>query len=107
MQHDGRSARIGWKEFNYFCQCDGRAKGFAREHQNGFLWDLDWTTLNDALSGDFHREYLSIWLDSDVLVCPIPSTYVETHSLALRPAVLWCGNDVASRHIRICRGLTQ
>jgi hypothetical protein len=29
MQHDGRSARVGWKEFNYFCRCDGRAKGIC------------------------------------------------------------------------------
>jgi len=30
-----------------------------------------------------------------VLVCPIPSTYVEMHSPVLGPAVLRCGNDVA------------
>ncbi len=59
------------------------------------------------LGGDFHREYLSIRLDPDVLVCPIPSTYVETCSPVLGPADLRCGNDVASRHLRICRGLTQ
>ena len=63
--------------------------------------------LNDALGGDFHREYLSIRLDPDVLVCPIPSTYVEMCSPVLGPAVLRCGNDVASRHLRICQGLTQ
>ncbi len=34
---------------------------------------------DDALGGDFHREYLSIRLDPDVLVCPIPSTYVELY----------------------------
>jgi hypothetical protein len=53
------------------------------------------TTLNNALGGDFHREYLSIRLDPDVLVCPIPSTYVEMHSPVLGPAVLRCGSDVA------------
>ncbi len=42
-----------------------------------------------------------------MLVCPIPSTYVETCSPVLGPAVLRYGNDVASIHIRICRGLTQ
>ncbi len=42
-----------------------------------------------------------------MLVCLIPSTYVETCSPVLGPAVLCCGNDVASRHLRICRGLTQ
>ncbi len=42
-----------------------------------------------------------------MLVCPIPSTYVETCSPVLGPAVLQYGNDVASRHIRICQGLTQ
>ena len=73
----------------------GGQKGFAREHQNGFLWDLKWTILNDALGGDFHREYLSIRLDPDVLVCPIPSTYVEMHSPVLEPAVLRYGDDVA------------
>ncbi len=32
-------------------------------------------------------------MDPDVLVCPIPSTYVETCSPALRPAVLRCGGQ--------------
>ena len=59
------------------------------------------------LGGDFHRDYLSIRMDPDVWVCPIPSTYVGTCSPTLGPAVLGYGNDVAIRHIRICRGLTQ
>jgi len=63
----------------------GGRKGFAREHPNKFLWDLKWTTLNDALGGDFHREYLSIRLDPDVSVCLIPSTYVEMCSPASGP----------------------
>ncbi len=46
----------------------GGWKGFAREHQHGFLWDLEWTKLNDALGGDFHREYLLLqvsWSECD------------------------------------------
>ena len=51
--------------------------------------------LSVEISRDFHREYLLIRLDPDVVVCPIPSTYVEMHSPVLGPAVLRCGNDVA------------
>ncbi len=35
-------------------------------------------------------------MDSDVLVCLIPSSYVGVHSPALGPAVLRQGADVAS-----------
>ncbi len=69
--------------------------------------DLEMSLHYDDLGGDFHRDYLSIQMDPDVLVCPIPSTYVRTCSPALGPAVLQYGNDVAICHIRICQGLTQ
>ncbi len=46
------------------------------------------TTLNDALVEDCHQEYLSNRMDHDVVVCPIPSTYVE-------PARLTVHNDMA------------
>ncbi len=29
------------KSLTTFCRCDGRAKGIAREHQNGFFLDLE------------------------------------------------------------------
>ena len=53
------------------------------------------TMLSVEISRDFHREYLLIQLDPDVVVCPIPSTYVEMHSPVLGPAVLRYGDDVA------------
>lgn len=37
---------------------------------------------------------------------PVPSFLVHMESV-LGPAVLQCGNDGASRQLRICRGLTQ
>ena len=61
----------------------------------------------DDLGGDFHRDYLSIQMDPDVLVCLIPSRYVGMCSPALGPAVLRYGNDVASYHVKICQGLTH
>jgi hypothetical protein len=61
------------------------------------------TTLNDALVEDCHQEYLSNRMDHDVVVCPIPGTYVEP----ARFAVQRYGNDVAIRHLMICRGLTS
>jgi hypothetical protein len=61
----------------------------------------------DDLGGDFRRDYLSIQMDPNVSVCPIPSMYIGMCSPALGPAVLRYGNDVAICHIKICRGLTQ
>ena len=46
------------------------------------------TMLSAEISRDFHREYLLIRLDPDVVVCPIPSTYVGMYSPVLGPAVL-------------------
>ena len=46
------------------------------------------TMLSAEISRDFHREYLLILLDPDVVVCPIPSTYVGMCSPVLGPAVL-------------------
>jgi hypothetical protein len=61
----------------------------------------------DDLGEDFHRDYLSIQMDPDILVCLIPSMYVGMCSPALGPAVLPYGADVAVRHLRICQVLTQ
>ncbi len=51
------------------------------------------------ISGDFHRDHLSILGDLACLVSLIPDRYVEMLSFALGSTVLHCGADVATDHV--------
>ncbi len=48
------------KNVYYFCIVVEEQKGFAREHQHGLYETKKWVYTNDALGGDFHREYLLV-----------------------------------------------
>ncbi len=81
MQHNAKECWLWMKKVNYFVSLWEGERDLLESTKMDFLWDLEWTKLNNALGGDFHKEYLSLWISwsecDDIFVgvwhaeCPI------------------------------------
>ncbi len=107
MQHDGRRAESWMKKVTTCCIVVGGQKGFAREHQNGFMRlrnesKLTMLLVEISTESIYWSDYLC--RSGCVGVSDIPSAYVgmQSSTAVLHRAMIWHVCHVTLMMWRVC-----